>query len=129
MGASVISATDGPVLTGSRREERERGFNHGPAVSNRFRGADGVDRFAGKRRLIDVNVGGQHDDIGGGDFRLGQAFLGSDGALGFNLDLMPHGGRGALERFGGHEGVSDAGGAGSDSNNSFHKRVKLSKLF
>ena len=111
------------------RDERERCFDDRLTVSNRLGGADGVDRFAGKRRFVDVNIGGQHDDVGGGDFSLGQALLGSDGALGFNLDLMAHGGRGALERFGRHEGVSDAGWAGSDSNNSFHKRVKISKSF
>ena len=85
-------------------------------------------RFAGKRRFGDVNVGREEDDIGGRDFGGGQGVLGSERTLGFDPNFVAHGGGGAFQRFGRHEGVSDPGWAGGNSNKSFHNEKILRSL-
>ena len=72
-----------------------------------------------------MNIGGQDDDIGRGDFGRGQALSGSDGALSFDPDFLTHGGGGAFQRFSRHHGVSDSSWAGSDSNDLFHSENLL----
>jgi hypothetical protein len=71
-----------------------------------------VHPFALEALHIDIGIGGDDDQISLLDLFVGQGVLGTHRALCLHFYLVPEGLCAALDAFGSHEGMGDAGGAG-----------------
>ena len=91
-------------------------IEHLAGVMNGGLGAGAVEPFAQEAGLVDLGVGGDHHQVGGGDLLGGEGVLRTDRATGLDLNLVARGLGAFLQGLGGHEGVGHAGGARGDGN-------------
>ncbi len=97
----------------------EGGLQGRARLFERVAGRRSVNSLTRKARGVDFDIAGQYDDVGGGDVVVGELVLRAHRALGFDADLVAHGLARFGERFGGHKGVRNPGGAGGDGNDVF----------
>ena len=90
------------------------GIEHLAGVMNGGLGAGAVEPLAHEAGLVDLGVGGDHHQVGSGNFLGGEGVLRADRATGLDLDGVAGGLGTFFQGLGGHEGVGHARGARGD---------------
>ena len=89
-------------------------IEHLAGIMNGGLGAGAVEPLAHEAGLVDLGIGGDHHQVGGGNLLGSEGVLRADRATGLDLDGVARGLGTLLQGLGGHEGVGHAGGARGD---------------